>query len=110
MNGIAIAGPALGIVTQAQGVLGVDDDEGAFAAMTKERADAVIVQPSLPRRPAIELALKLRLPALSPSLPFTGEGTRHQHSSSLAVARRRGVSLSMGLQALLLALRRQRGH
>ena len=42
--------------------------------MINEQADAAIVQPSLPRKPAIDLALKHRLPLLSgsPQLPREG--------------------------------------
>jgi len=39
--------------------------ETAFAAMDKDRPDAVIVQPSLPSKRAAELALKQRVPAVS---------------------------------------------
>jgi putative ABC transport system substrate-binding protein len=39
--------------------------EAAFPAMEKERPDAVIVQPSLPTKAAVELALKYRMPAVS---------------------------------------------
>ena len=86
---IELAGQALGIATQAQVVRGVEDYEGAFAAMKKERADAVIVQPSLPRKPAIELALKQRLPAMSPSLYFTGEGGLMSYAANLDDSYRR---------------------
>jgi hypothetical protein len=34
--------------------------ESAFAAMEKDRPDAIIVQPSLPSKRAAELALKCR--------------------------------------------------
>ena len=86
---IELAGQALGIATQTQSVRGVEDYEGAFAAMKKERADAVIVQPSLPRKPAVELALKQRLPAVSPSLYFTGEGGLMSYAANLDDAYRR---------------------
>ena len=48
--------------------------DGAIANLAKSRADAVIVQPSLQRRVAAELALKHRLVAVSPSAQFPGEG------------------------------------
>ncbi len=86
---IELAGQALGIATQTQVVRGVEDYEGAFAAMKKERTDAVIVQPSLPRKPAIELALKQRLPAMSPSLYFTGEGGLLSYAANLDDSYRR---------------------
>ena len=67
----------------------MEDYEGAFAAMKKERTDAVIVQPSLPRKPAVELALKQRLPAMSPSLYFTGEGGLMSYAANLDDSYRR---------------------
>jgi putative ABC transport system substrate-binding protein len=45
-----------------------------FPELIKARCDAVIVQPSLPRRHAAELALKYRLPAFASSGLFTSEG------------------------------------
>ncbi len=46
-----------------------DADEfiAAFAAMKNARADAVIVQGSLPRKLALDQALKHRLPPISQS-------------------------------------------
>jgi putative ABC transport system substrate-binding protein len=41
--------------------------------MVNERADAVIVQGSMPRKPAIDLALKHRLPLIGQN-PFAREG------------------------------------
>ena len=58
-------GRTLGIAIQTIRVRGVEEFDAAFAAMDNERADAVIVQPSLPRKPAIDLALKHRLPLVS---------------------------------------------
>jgi putative ABC transport system substrate-binding protein len=67
-------GRTLGIAIQTIKVRSVEEFDAAFAAMDKERADAVIVQPSLPRKPALDLALKHRLPAIgaTPSLPREG--------------------------------------
>jgi ABC-type uncharacterized transport system substrate-binding protein len=53
-------GRTLGIAIQTIKVRRVEEFDAAFAAMDKERADAVIVQPSLPRKPALDLALKHR--------------------------------------------------
>jgi putative ABC transport system substrate-binding protein len=67
-------GRTLGIAIQTIKVRSVEEFDAAFAAMDKERADAVIVQPSLPRKPALDLALKHRLPAIgvTPLLPREG--------------------------------------
>ena len=67
-------GRTLGIAIQTIKVRRVEEFDAAFAAMDKERADAVIVQPSLPRKPALDLALKHRLPTIgaTPLLPREG--------------------------------------
>ena len=46
----------------------------AFEAFTKGGVEAVIVQPSLPRRYVAELAVRHRLPAISPTSTFSAEG------------------------------------
>jgi putative ABC transport system substrate-binding protein len=68
------SGRTLGIAIQTFMIRGVDELEPAFAAMEKERADAVIVQPSLPFKPILDLALKDRLPLFGavPSLAEEG--------------------------------------
>ena len=68
------AGRSLGIAIQVIGVQNADNFDVAFAAMVKERADAVVMQLSLPRQPAIELALKHRLPLVSGSRLLPREG------------------------------------
>jgi putative ABC transport system substrate-binding protein len=62
------AGRTLGIAIQTIRVRGEEEFDAAFAAMDKERADAVMVQGSLPRKPALDLALKHRLPLIGGSL------------------------------------------
>ena len=46
-------------------VHGSDELDGAYAAMVREHADAIVVQPSLPVKLTVDLALKYRLPSLS---------------------------------------------
>jgi len=67
-------GRTLGITIQPVIVNGVDGFEAAIAAMARERADALIVQPSLPYKTAVDLALTYRLPSISPGRFFTGAG------------------------------------
>jgi putative ABC transport system substrate-binding protein len=55
-------------------VRAVSEFAQAFAEFTGWRADAVIVQPSLPRTPALDLARKYRLPAVSAIRQFAVEG------------------------------------
>src|SRR5215468_3132530 len=75
-------GRTLGIAIQTIKVRRVEEFDAAFAAMDKERADAVIVQPSLPRKPALDLALKHRLPAIGPAPLLTREGGLMSYSGA----------------------------
>jgi putative ABC transport system substrate-binding protein len=67
-------GEVLGIAVQPVMVGGVGDFEVALQQMTKASADAVLVQPSLARDVAAELAVKHRLPAIAPINSFVHEG------------------------------------
>ncbi len=67
-------GRDFGIAIQPVAVRGVGEYEAAIAAMVREGARALIVQPSLPARPAIELATNSRLLSISPGRFFAGEG------------------------------------
>jgi len=61
-----------------------EEFEAAFAAMEKERPDAVIVQPSLPSKRAAELALKHHVPAVSVPRRFAEEGGLMSYSPRIA--------------------------
>ncbi len=50
------------------------DLETSFPELIKQGVDAVIVQPSVPRKRAAELSLKYRLASFSSVASFTGEG------------------------------------
>jgi putative tryptophan/tyrosine transport system substrate-binding protein len=64
--------PFVGEMQTGAAVLGVEIDpvmvsgaaefEMGFAALRKAGADCVVIQPSLPQKPAVEMALKMRLP------------------------------------------------
>ena len=73
-------GRTLGIAIQPIRVRGADEFNAAFAAMVDERADAVIVQGTLPRKPAIDLALEHRLPLIGVN-PFAREGGLMSYSA-----------------------------
>ena len=75
-------GRTLGIAIQTIKVSRVEEFDAAFAAMDEERADAVIVQPSLPRKPALDLALKHRLPAIGASPLLSQEGGLMSYSGA----------------------------
>lgn len=68
------AGRALGISLDIHSIRGGEQLDAAFEALAKARVGAVLVQPSLPPRRAVDLARKHRLPAGSPGLVFTDAG------------------------------------
>jgi putative ABC transport system substrate-binding protein len=68
------AGRAMGITIQTFRVRGVEEFDAAFRAMSKEQANAVIVQGSLPRKPAIDLALKHHLLSMGATSLLAREG------------------------------------
>jgi len=72
----------LGMEIQDYVVRRVEDYGGAFAKMSKRYVDVVLVQPSLARKEAVALAQQYRLPAVSPSGLFTGEGGLMSYSGS----------------------------
>ena len=65
-------------------VRGSDELDGAFAAIARERADAVIIQGSLPVKLTVELALKYRLPSLSTQKSAVQAGILMSYSASFA--------------------------
>jgi putative tryptophan/tyrosine transport system substrate-binding protein len=81
---IKLAGQALSIEIDVHMVRSVDEFEAAFAAMTGARVDAVIVQPTLPRKRAVELVLQHRLPAVSGNRAFADAGGLMSYAASLA--------------------------
>ena len=71
---IELAGRHLGINLMIFRVPGAEGLEAAFEEMTKAKAGAAIVQPSLPLKRAADLAIKNRLAAASPLSGFTANG------------------------------------
>ena len=63
---------------------GNDELAGAFAAMARERADAVIFQVSLSVQSAVALAMKYRLPVFSTQKSMAQAGAVVTYSSSFA--------------------------
>ncbi len=68
------AGPVAAVEIDVVMIRETAELDGAIANLAKRRADAVIVQPSLQRRVAAEIALKHRLAAVAPSALFPEEG------------------------------------
>ncbi len=83
---IADAGRKLGIDTTLETVRGAGAYERVFSQAVKKRADAVIMQPSLLRKAAVELAFQHRIPAFSPARAFTEEGGLMSYSGSFTDA------------------------
>jgi putative ABC transport system substrate-binding protein len=79
---IQAGGRLLGLAIQPIPTNGVGEFDAAFAAMKQEAADAVIIQPSLPRRPAIQRALTHRLPPVCPQRQFPAEGGLMSYSAN----------------------------
>ncbi len=63
-------------------VHGGDELNGAFAAIARARADAVIIQGSLPVKPTVYLALKYQLPSLSTQKSAVRAGILMSYSAS----------------------------
>src|SRR5262249_28942987 len=70
---ILLGGRATGTMIDAK-LIRAEELEAAFQEMERERPDAVIVQPSLPSKPAAALALRYRIPAVSAFRAFVAEG------------------------------------
>ena len=79
---IRSAGRGTGVEIRSVTVRGPDEYDAAFSGWARARVDAVIVQPSLPRKRAIELALKLHLLSVSPSRVFAEDGGLIAYSAS----------------------------
>jgi putative tryptophan/tyrosine transport system substrate-binding protein len=68
-----------------------EDFEAAFAAISRDRADAVILQGSLPARLVADLALKHRLPAVSNQKSMVQAGALTSYSANFK-ERARGIA------------------
>jgi putative ABC transport system substrate-binding protein len=81
---IELGGRTAGIRIDAVKIDGSEELEAVFSRLSKERVDAVIVQPSLPTKRAAELALKHRMPAVSVPRWFAEEGGLMSYSAKLS--------------------------
>lgn len=80
-------GQAMGLAVQTLPVRAADEFDAAFAAMASEKAQAVVIQPSLPWKVALEQATKLRLPSFSVIRPFAQQGGLLSFAAIQEVAR-----------------------
>ncbi len=81
---INLTARTIGIEIQVVMLRGTEVFDAAFAKMAAKRIDAVIVQPTLPRGPIIDLVQKHRLPAVSGNRAFAEAGGLMSYAASLA--------------------------
>jgi len=91
-----VAAHALGVRLQIVEVRGPDDFDGAFAEMTRARADALMVPTSVTflqgRRRLADLAAKSRLPAVYPMREFVEDGGLMSYGPILSDQYRRAAT------------------
>jgi putative tryptophan/tyrosine transport system substrate-binding protein len=80
---INLAGRTLGVEIILIPVRGAEDYPAAFAAVKEKRAAAVVVQPTLPRKPAVDQALANGVPAVSANRTFADMGGLLTYAGSL---------------------------
>jgi putative tryptophan/tyrosine transport system substrate-binding protein len=88
-----LGGQALRLEIQAIMIKGADELDAAFVAIKKDAADAVVVQPSLPRQHVADLALKNRIPAIAPTGAFAALGGLAGYSGNQAEMVRRTAAI-----------------
>src|SRR5215510_14879246 len=81
---IQLGGEATGTAINPVRISNNQEFEAAFAAMERDRPDAIIVQPSLPSKRAAELALQYRVPAVSVPRWFVDQGGLMSYSAIYA--------------------------
>jgi len=81
---IQLGGAATGTAINPIRINNNEEFESAFAAMERDRPDAIIVQPSLPTKRAAELALQRRVPAVSVPRWFADQGGLMSYSAIYA--------------------------
>jgi putative ABC transport system substrate-binding protein len=85
------AAAGVGLEVHQTTVRGSDELDGAFAAIARERVDAVIIQGSLPVKLTVDLAIKYQMPSLSTQKSAVHAGILMSYSASL-VERARAIA------------------
>jgi putative ABC transport system substrate-binding protein len=80
---IYLVAGAIGIDIKTVMVRDAQEFGAAFVIMIEGKVDALVVQPTLPRKPAVDLALKHRLPAVSGNRAFAEAGGLMTYAASL---------------------------
>jgi putative ABC transport system substrate-binding protein len=91
LDQIAAGGRTSRIEVHAVDIHGIQDFEATFVKAATMQANAIIVQPSLPRKEPIDLALKHRIPTISSSSLFGREGGLLSYSADIAALYRRSA-------------------
>ena len=81
---IHLAVRTVGIEIHVVMIRGMNEIDAAFAEMDGKRIEAVIVQPTLPCAPIVDLLRKYRLPAVSGNRAFAEAGGLMSYAGSLA--------------------------
>jgi len=89
---IHLSSAALRLDIAVVNVRSMNELQSAFPGMLRDHAEAVVVQPTLPRAPVIELALKYRLPSVSGNRAFADQGGLMSYAGSLADRYRNAAS------------------
>ena len=84
LENINLTARTFGIEIQVVMLRGTEAFDAAFAELAGKQIDAVIVQPTLPRAPIIDLLRKHRLPAVSGNRAFADAGGLMSYAASLA--------------------------
>jgi len=97
LKGTEAAARALGVQLQLVGVRGPDEFDRAFSTMTKERAEALLVYPSVllynERRRIVDLVTKHRLPSMFNAKEQVELGGLIGYGASITDLLRRGATL-----------------
>jgi putative ABC transport system substrate-binding protein len=88
MEHVARAASALSLEVSPVMVREAGEFEAAVAGMVKRRAEFVVVQPSLQRKAAAQVALKHRLPAIATSGTFADDGGLMSYAANFEEAHR----------------------
>jgi putative tryptophan/tyrosine transport system substrate-binding protein len=82
LDQIELAAARLGIGLRSTMIGKPDDLDATFSEIAKERLDAVIIQPSLQLKQAVESGLKYHVPTVSPSAGFANAGGLMSYAAS----------------------------
>jgi len=83
------AAQGLGVRIQPVGVGGPQELDGAFAAVLRERAEALIVEPILPPKRIVDFAARQRLPTISDYKSFPEAGALMSYGTNARALSRR---------------------